>query len=63
MDAKQDMLCIKAVFHCLQVWITYSEEMKDYLGHSGIISNVILLHLKLIQAFPGIDEVNHIDWE
>ena len=56
-DSEKDVLCIMVVFHCLQMWINCCEEMKDYLGHSGIISNIVLLHLQLIQAFPVLDKV------
>ena len=59
-DSKQDVSSIMVVFHCLQMWINCCEEMKDHLGHSGIISNIILLHLKLIQAFPLLDDVCNI---
>ena len=57
MESKQDVSSIMVVFHCLQMWINCCEAMKDHLGHSGIISNIILLHLKLIQAFPLLDDV------
>lgn len=57
MESKQDVSSIMVVFHCLQMWINCCEEMKDHLGHSGIISNIVLLHLKLIQAFPLLDDV------
>lgn len=56
-SSKQDVSCMMVVFHCLQMWINYCEEMKDHLGHSGIISNIVLIHLKLIQAFPAYDAV------
>lgn len=56
-ECEQDMWSIKFVFHCINDWINCCEEMKDHLGHSGIISNVVLLHLNLIQAFPVVDEV------
>ena len=56
-DSEQDVSSIMVVFHCLQMWINSCEEMKDHLGHSGIISNIVLLHLKLIQAYPLLDDV------
>lgn len=61
MDCEQDVCGIMVVFHCLQIWINCCEEMKDHLGHSGIISNTVLLHLKLIHAFPALDEVCNRD--
>lgn len=60
MNSEQDVSCIMVVFHCLQIWINCCDEMKDHLGHSGIISNIVLLHLKLIQALPVLDDVRNM---
>ena len=56
-DSKQDVSCIMIVFHCFQTWINCCEEVKDHLGHSQIISNLVMIYLELIQAFPLLDEV------
>ena len=57
-DSAQDVSSIMVVFHCLQVWINNCEEMKDHLGHSGILSKIVLIHLQLVQAYPAWDEVS-----
>lgn len=54
--SERDIECLVLIFHCLQRWTDYSEEMKVELANNGLISRLVTV-LFLLQALPSWDLV------
>jgi len=54
--SERDIECLVLIFHCLQRWTEYSEEMKVELANNGLISRLVTV-LFLLQALPLWDLV------